>query len=71
MYRYVAQKKLLFIDYPIDPPCADDPFWTDFKHGDGKAKCENLTRKWCNDGDGNSDYAIEARRACPFSCQIC
>ena len=70
MYRYVAQKKLLFIDYPIDPPCADDPFWTDFKYGNGKDKCTDLTSQWCNDVTV-AGYATEAQRACPFSCQLC
>ena len=48
--------------------CKDEEYWTDYKHGDGKASCMDMSTNWCNNF---GDYSIEARRACPVACGLC
>ena len=56
--------------------CEDNLSWTDYKYGDGKDKCINLTLNWCNNGNGEFteqqlNYAKEARKNCPRACGLC
>jgi len=56
--------------------CEDNLSWTDYKYGDGKDKCINLTLNWCNNGNGEFtqeqlNYAEEARKNCPRACGLC
>ena len=48
--------------------CVDDLKWVDTKYGDGKSRCPDMTREWCQD---HGDYSIEAKKACPRSCKVC
>jgi len=52
--------------------CEDDSFWKDGKHGDGKARCVDLTLDYCNNRERyGDDYTEEARKNCPKSCGLC
>jgi len=57
-------------DCPKSPVirCVDDLKWVDTKYGDGKSRCPDMTREWCQD---HGDYSIEAKKACPRSCKVC
>ena len=52
----------------FDIGCEDDIDWTDFKYGDGKASCMDMTYDWCTN---YGEYSHEAQRACPLTCGLC
>ena len=64
---YKVQNFLLNYDIAVIR-CVDDLKWVDAKYGDGKSRCPDMTREWCQD---HGDYSVEARKACPRSCKIC
>ena len=52
--------------------CEDNLSWTDYKYGDGKGRCVDMTLDYCNNVDKYKDtYTTEARKNCPRSCGLC
>ena len=67
-----TRTKILIFKLNLDLGCEDDSFWKDSRHGDGKARCIDLTLDYCNNRERwGDDYTEEARRNCPKSCGLC
>ena len=58
----------IFNKFFLGAPCIDDLKWVDTKYGDGKSRCPDMTKEWCQN---HGDYSLEAKRACPNTCGAC